>query len=92
MRTICSPGEALSEAGGEPVSNTVDIMDNAVAPLPLLPWAPEEDQVRSGELKVLVPVVEISVVWVNLVLDGRDLNVLPPPFMAVMEMEAAVVG
>lgn len=39
-----------------------------------------------------VPVVEISVVWASLVLAGRDLNVLPPPLVAVVETEVLVVG
>lgn len=66
-------------------------MDNMVAPLPPPPWAPKELSC-SGELMFSVPVVEISVVWASLVLAGRDLNVLPPPLVAVVETEVLVVG
>lgn len=67
-------------------------MDDTVAPLPPPPWAPKVDCVWSGELMVSAPVVEISAVWASLVLAGRDLNVLPPLLVAVVEMEVLVVG
>lgn len=86
---VPSAGEALSEADSEPLSN--GSMDDTVAPLPSPPWAPKEDWVWSGELMVSVPAVEISVVWASLVLAGRDLNVLPPPLVAVVETEVLVV-
>lgn len=83
-------GEALSKADGEPVSNGP--VDDTVAPLPPPPGAPKEDRVWPGEPMVSVPVVDISVVWGSLVLAGRDLNVLPPPLVAVAETEVLVVG
>lgn len=84
-----SPGEVLSEADGEPVSN--GFKADRVAPLPPLPRVPK-DWEWPGELMFSVPVVEISVVWARVELAGRDLNVLPPPLVPVVETEALVVG
>jgi len=68
-------------------------VDGMVAPLPSLPpWAPKEDRVWSEELMVSVPEVEISIACASPVLAGRDLNVLPPPLVAVVETEVLVVG
>lgn len=81
--------EALSKADGEPVSN------GSVAPLPPPPWVPEDipgDWVWLEELVILVPEVEISAASASLVLAGRDLNVLSPPLVAVVETEVLVVG
>lgn len=84
-----SPEEALSKADGKPVSN--GSVEDTVAPLPPSPWSPREDQVWSGELMVLVPVVKMSAVWASLVVVGRDLNVLSPPLVAVVETEVLAV-
>lgn len=81
--------EALSEADGESVSN------RSVAPLPPPPWAPKDtpgDEVWSELLVISIPAVEISAELASLVLAGRDLNVLPPPLVAVVETEVLVVG
>lgn len=84
-----SPGEVLSEADGVPVSN--GFTDDRVAPLPPPPRVPKEDWEWPGELMFSVLVVEISVVWASVVLAGRDLNVLPPPLVPVVETEVLVV-
>lgn len=79
--------EALSEADGRPTSNR-----SAAPPPP--PCAPKDipgDQVWSEELVILVPEVEIPTASASLVLAGRDLNVLPPPLVAVVETEMLVV-
>lgn len=84
-----SPGEVLSEGDDEPVSN--GFRDDRVAPLSPPPWVPKEDWEWPGELMFSVPVVKISVVWTNVLLAGRDLNVLPPPLVPVAEIEVLVV-
>lgn len=81
--------EALSEADGKPVSN------GSVTPLPPSPWAPVDIPwvwLWAEELVISVPEVEISAMVTSLVLAGRDLNVLPPPLVAVVEIEVLLVG
>lgn len=81
--------EALSEADGKPVSN------GSVTPLPSSPWAPTDIPwvwFWAEELVISVPEVEISVMVTSLALPGRDLNVLPPLLVAVVEMEVLVEG
>lgn len=81
--------EAFSEADGEPVSN------GSVTLLPLPPWAPTDTPgvwLWAEELVISVPEVEISAMVTSLVLAGRDLNVLPPPLVPVVETEVLVVG
>lgn len=81
--------EALSEADGEPVSN------GSVTFLPPPPWAPKDIPgvwLWAEELVISVPEVEISAMVTSLVLAGRDLNVLPPPLVPVVETEVLVVG
>lgn len=83
-----SPGEVLSKADGEPMS------DKSVAPLPPPPWPPRDipgDWLWAEELVISVPEVEISAASASLVLAGRDLNILPPPLVSVVEMEVLVV-
>lgn len=86
--------EALSEADGEPVSN------GSVTFLPPPPWAPTDipgvwlwaEELISESEVISVPEVEISAMVTSLVLAGRDLNVLPPPLVPVVETEVLVVG
>lgn len=81
--------EALSEADSEPVSN------GSVTLLPPPRWAPTDIPgvwLWAEELVISVPEVEISAMVTSLVLAGRDLNVLPPPLVPVVEMEVLVVG
>ncbi|KAJ7419136.1 hypothetical protein BTVI_26549 [Pitangus sulphuratus] len=85
-----SPGEVLSEADGEPGSN--GFVDVTVASLSPSPCVPKEDWKWPEELMFSVPAVNISVVWASLMLAGRDLNVLPPLLVPVMDMKVPVVS
>lgn len=81
--------EALFEGDSKPVSN------GSVTPLPPSSWAPTDIPgvwLWAEELVISVPEVEISAMVTSLVLAGRDLNVLPSPLVAVVEMEVLVVG
>lgn len=81
--------EALSEGDGKPVSN------GSVTPLPPSSWAPTDIPgvwFCAEELVISVPEAGISAMVTSLVLAGRDLNVLPPPLVAVVETELLVVG
>lgn len=66
-----------------------------MTPLPPSPWAPTDIPwvwLWAEELVISVPEVEISATVTSLVLAGRDLNVLPPPLVAAVEVEVLAAG